>query len=193
MRVDANGASTIQFANAGHVEMLCRLARPNGKFIALAGENNGFDRSCAAVLSVDDPPSCSPPGGAARCHFANAPSGSPRDYILFPDTEMLAALEAPYALARLVRQTYDGGFIVHVGAGYSAELLYQFSGTTGPGDVMPSGSYPMTHRRLEKEGRLSHTWDACLEIREPLTVRHWRPGDGWHDEKFPWRAASDSR
>jgi hypothetical protein len=194
MRIDAKGASTLQFANSGHIEMLCRLTRPNGQFIAVAGENNAFDRSCAAVLAVDDPASRSPDGGAARCHFANPPSGAPRDYVLLPTTEMLKASDMPYGLARLVTQTDDGGFMVHVQASDSpnAELLYQFSGATGPGHVMPSGGCPATHRHLEEKGRLNHTWAACPEVHRPLTVRHWRPKSGWQDEEFPWRAATDS-
>jgi hypothetical protein len=195
LRVDAKGAATLQFANSGYVERLCRLMRPNGEFIAIGGENNAFDRACAAVLGSGDPASCSPPGGAPRCHFANPPSGAPRDYLLFPTTEMLTAAEIPYGRGRALTQTNDGGFILTVGAGDSpsAGLLYQFSGATKPDNVMPSGGCPSTHRRLETQGRLNHAWATCPEIHAPLTIRHWSPTSGWRDEKVPWRAATDFR
>jgi hypothetical protein len=193
MRVDANGSASIQFANAGWVDRIYRLTRPHGEFVVLAGENNAFDHSFAAVLGTNDPPSCSPPGGAARCSFANAPSGKPRDYLLLPTTEMLAATDAPYGAADGFSQTGDGGFITLVAAASdnSAILLYEFSGEAEPKSVMPSGSCLAVHRRLEAEGKLNHTWAACPELQKPLTIRHWRRGSGWQDQKVPWRAATD--
>jgi hypothetical protein len=193
MRVNPNGSASIQFANAGWVDRIYRLTRPTGEFVVLAGENNAFDRSFVAVLGVNDPPSCSPAGGAARCSFANAPSGTPRDYLLFPATEMLAATDAPYGAADGFNQTEGGGFISLVGAASdnSAILLYEFSGETEPRSVMPSGSCPTVHRRLEEQGRLNHTWAACPELQEPLMIRHWRRGRGWQDQEVPWRATTD--
>lgn len=192
MRVNAGGAASIQFANAGWVERLCSLTRPNGKFVALAGENNAFDRSFVAVLGATDMPSSSPSGGAARCHSASAPSGSPRDYILFPTTEMVAAADSPYGPASVVYQTNDGGFLVWVSAGGDARFLYEFSGTTEPRSVMPSSNCPMVHRRFEEAGKLNHTWAACPELKVPLTIRHWRRGNGWQDQEVPWRATTGS-
>jgi len=194
LSVDAKGRSALRFANHGFVETLCRLTRPNGEFIAVAGENNGFNNSFVAVLSADDPASSSPSGGAARCHFASSPRGEPRDYILFPTTEMLAAMDVPYGRAR-VTEINDGGFIVNVTAIDSpqAELLYQFSGTTEPSNVMPSTSCQNFHRRLQEEGRLNHTWTACPEIHKPITIRHWRRGKGMSVEQMPWRAVTDYR
>ncbi|MGO9229725.1 MAG: hypothetical protein ACLQKA_11035 [Bryobacteraceae bacterium] len=193
LHVDANGAASVQFANAGHVDTLCRVTRPDGEFVAIAGENNAFDRSFAAVLGASDSASCSPAGGAARCHFANAPAGTPRDYMLFPTTEMIAAEDAPYGYARRVYQTNDGGFLVWASAAESSDayLIYEFSAATEPKSVMPSGSCPAVHRRLEAEGKLHHTWAACPEIGAPLTIRHYRRGNGWEDQKVPWRAATD--
>jgi len=193
MRVDAGGDASVQFANSGYVETLCRVTRPDGEFVVVAGENNAFDRSFVAVLGVNDPPSCSPAGGAERCHFANAPAGSPRDYVLFPTTEMLAAGDAPYSAVLNVNSTNDGGFVVWVGAGGGnlAELLYEFSAAAEPRNVMPSAGCPRVHRRLEAEGKLHHTWADCPERHAPLTLRHWRRGSGWQDQPIPWRGATD--
>jgi hypothetical protein len=192
IRVDARGAASVQFANAGFVELICRLTRPNGEFAVIAGANNAFDRSFAAILGVGDPPSCSPAGGAARYHFANGPSGTPRDYILFPTNEMLTAVDAPYGVAMNLNQTNDGGFVVWVSAGDRMALfLYEFSGTNEPKSVMPSDSCATVHRRLEAEGKLNHSWAACPELQKPLTIRHWRRANGWQDERVPWRATSD--
>ncbi len=192
MRFDAAGSPSIQFANSGFVERLCRLMRPDGEFIAVSGESNAFDRACVAVLGINDPPSRSPEGGAKRCTFANAPSGSPRDYILFPTTEMVAAMDAPYGNANQAYATNDGGLVVEVWAARNPTtlFLYEFSAATEPKSVMPSGSCPLFHRRLEQEKRLNHSWAACPELANPFTIRHWRPATGWRDERVPWRAAT---
>jgi hypothetical protein len=195
MRVDASGTASVQFANSGYVETLCRVTGPDGEFVVVAGENNAFDRSFVAVLGVNDSPSCSPAGGPARCHFANAPAGTPRDYVLFPTTEMVAAADAPYGHAQSLRPANDGGFVVWVGAGGGnlAELLYEFSAAAEPRNVMPSGGCAPLHRHLEAEGKLHHTWETCPEIHGPLTIRHWRRGSGWRDQQVPWRGVTDRR
>ena len=145
-----------------------------------------------AVLGINDPPSRSPEGGAKRCTFANAPAGQPRDYILFPTTEMVAAMDAPYGNANQAYSTNDGGLVVEVWAARNPTtlFLYEFSAATEPKSVMPSGSCPLFHRRLEQEKRLNHSWAACPELANPFTIRHWRPATGWCDERVPWRAAT---
>ena len=195
MRFDAAGSASIRFTNSGFVERLCRITRPDGEFIAVSGENNAFDRAFTAVLGINDQPSCSPEGGAKRCHFANAPSGPPRDYILFPTTEMLAAMDTPYGNAQQVYATNDGGFVVDVWAVNNprAIFLYEFSAQTEPKSVMPSGSCSLFHRRLQQEERLNHSWAACPELANPLTIRHWQPTIGWRDQRVPWQAATDER
>ncbi len=189
MRLDAGGAASLQFANTGFVERLCNLARRDGNCVAVCGENNAFDRSFAAVLGVRDPPSSSPAGGPNRRSFANAPSGSPRDYVLFPTTEMLRATDAPYGHATDLSVTGDGGFVTYVHAGDTdkAALLYEFSPRTEARAVMPGGSNGPAHARLQAEGKLDHPLSKCPELSQPLTIRHWRPASGWSDEPVPWR------
>jgi hypothetical protein len=195
MRFDAAGTPSVQFANSGFVERLCSMTRPDGECIAVSGENNAFDRAFAAVLGTNDPPSSSPAGGAKRCHFSNAPRGSPRDYILFPTTEMLTAEDAPYGNAQQVHPTNDGGFVVDVWAANNRRVLflYEFSAGTEPMSVMPSGSCPLVHRRLQQDGKVDHSWAACPELAGPLTIRHWRPTTGWSDQGVPWRATTGEK
>jgi hypothetical protein len=194
MRVDASGTASVQFANCGYVETLCRVTRPDGEFVAVAGENNAFDRSFVVVLGANDPPACSPSGGPARYRFANGPAGTPRDYVLFPTTEMLAATDAPYGHVLQLYPTNDGGFVVWVQAGGNmAVLLYEFSGAADPRNVSAAGSNEAVHRRLEAEGKLHHAWARCPEMHAPLTIRHWRRGSGWQDKQVPSRGATDRR
>jgi hypothetical protein len=186
-RVDAGGRSRIQFANAGNIECLCRIPRADGDYLAISGENNGFDRACVAVIGVDDPPSCSPAGGPPRYRFANALAGAPRDYILFPTVELTIANSASYGHAN--RVSYQGGGItVYVDVvGSQTLLLYEFSDRLEPRVAMPSGNYPVVHEQFEERGLLHHPWAACPELAKPLTLRRWEPGIGWRDQDVPWR------
>jgi hypothetical protein len=195
MRVDAKGHGTVQFANAGHVEALCRLSGRSENLIAIVGENNGFEVACAAILGVQDPPSSSPPGKKPRCQYRESPSGTVREYMLFPRTEMIQAVDAPYGHAKYVRGTADGGFVAEVIASNDdgSTLLYEFGKDSEPKNVMPSGGCATKHRRLELDGKLHHSWADCPELKNPLTVSHWRRGGTWQDEQFPWRAISDTQ
>jgi hypothetical protein len=185
-RVDAGGRSRVQFANVGNIECLCRIPRADGDYIAISGENNGFDRACAALIGVDDPPSSSPPGGPPRYRFANAPASTPRAYVLFPTVELTIANSASYGHANRVSYR-GGGIIVEVDAASRATLVYEFSGRLEPKVAMPSGNYPVVHKQFEERGLLHHPWTACPELARPLTLRRWGPGAGWRDQDIPVR------
>ncbi|MBS1855502.1 MAG: hypothetical protein JST11_09075 [Acidobacteria bacterium] len=195
MRIDPKGRTAIQFANAGHVEWLCLLPSPRDHRIAVAGENNAYESSCAAVLGLHDPPSSSAPGGRPTRRFANGPAGAVRDYILFPTTEMLTAGDSPYGHAFRVNRTATASIIIEIQASSSgvATLLYEFSPSIAPLNVMPSGSCAPVHNRLQRGGKLHHSWADCPELRKPLTIRHWKPATGWRDEPVPWRGIGSIR
>ncbi|MDE3166225.1 MAG: hypothetical protein KGN36_10490 [Acidobacteriota bacterium] len=189
LRVDPHGRSSVQLANAGHVEWLCLLPGPGDRRVAVCGENNAYERSFGAVVGVDDPPSSSAPGGRPERRFANGPTGTVRDYILFPTTEMLIAEDSPYGDTIRAASTRAATVLFEVRANSSlvAELFYEFSSSVVPLSVTPSGGCGQVHNRLEREGKLDHSWAQCPELRKPLTIRHWKPTTGWREELVPWR------
>ena len=186
-RVDARGRRNVQFANAGNIESLCRLPRADGDYIAIAGENNAFDRACVSFIGVDDSPSCAPVGGSPRYRYANAPAGAPRDYILFPTLELTLANSASYGHAKRVSYRGDTVIVDVDVVGPNTSLLYEFSDRPEPKVVMPSSNYPMVHRQFEERGLLRHPWTACPEIAKPMTLRRWDPAGGWRDQEISWR------
>ena len=146
MRIDADGAAEVRFANTGWVERLCHVPGKDGGAIIVCGENNAFDQSFVALLGIDDPPSTSPPGGYPRYGFLNSPSGRPQKYILFPTTELIAARQKPYGGANQMRQ-YPGDIIVEAETGEDGgSFLYHFSPQLEPKYVFPSGSHEFCHR-----------------------------------------------
>lgn len=91
LRVNAEGRASVHFANAGYVERLCLGGVPDDRLLVACGENNDFDCAFVALLGIDDAPSCSVRGNRTVYRFANAPDEVPRKYILFPQTEVIAA------------------------------------------------------------------------------------------------------
>jgi hypothetical protein len=196
LRIGPDGASRLQFANAGCVEDLCVVRRPEGEFIAFSAENNAFDRACVGMLGTGDPPATSPAGGAERYRFANAPGGLPRGYVLLPNTELTVAAGCPYGRAWGVRRsgpviTVDLRPAVDCGQP-SANLIYELSEDLAPVSVTPGGSCPSLHRQLEERGILNHPWSRCPELAKPLTLRRFRRGAGWAEQQVPWRLPTNT-
>jgi len=81
-----------------------------------------------------------------------------------------------------------GDLIVHMDTGGDgAHFGYHFSEDLEPTYVFPSRSHEFRHQSLEREGKITHPWSACPEVRAPLTLRIWEPGSGWRDRQVPWR------
>jgi hypothetical protein len=187
LRIDSHGSAAVHFANAGYVERLCPVTLQTDNFIIACGENNDFDDAFVALLGVDDPPACSIPGERLVYRFANAPTGTPRVYILFPKSELIRARKKPYGHAMRIAQHLDG-IIVDVETGEEgAYFRYHFSKSLESRYIFPSGSHEFVHQSLEKSGVIAHPWLNCPELQAPLILRTWEPDSGWYDQPIPWR------
>jgi hypothetical protein len=51
--------------------------------------------------------------------------------------------------------------------------------------VAMSDAYWETHRRLEREGKLTHSSETCPERLEGKVVKIWQPETGWKDVTAP--------
>lgn len=187
MRVRAGGSAAVQFANTGYVERLCPVSLPDGNFVIACGENNDYDDAFVALLGSADPPSCSPPGERLVYRFANAPTGHPRKYVLFPKTELIWAQSKPYGAATRIAEHADGVIVSVATADDGAYFLYHFSKDLEPRYVFPSGSHEFVHRQLEKSGAIPHAWPNCPELQSPLILRIWEPDSGWYERPISWR------
>jgi hypothetical protein len=187
LRIGANGEAAVHFANAGYVERLCPVTLPAGDFLIVCGENNDYDQAFVALLSSLDPAACSVPGPRLVYRFSNAPTGRPPMYILFPQSEVVAARLRPYGHATNISQHLDGIIIVVETGEDGAHLRYHFSKDLEPRYVFPSGNHEFAHKALEKTGAITHTWLDCPEMQAPLILRIWEPDSGWYDRRIPWR------
>jgi hypothetical protein len=187
LRIDAQGSATVHFANAGYVEQLCPVDVKGGKALVVCGENNDFDAAFVALIGVEDQPSCSIAGDRLVYRFANAPTGVPRKYLLFPKSETITAQQKPYGHARQITPHLDG-MIVDVETGApGAYFRYHFSNDLEPQYVFPSGSHEFFHQSLERTGAIAHPWRDCPELKALLVIRTWEPDSGWYDQPVPWR------
>lgn len=192
LRLDRSGQPQVVFANAGNVERVGCIRRPEGNLIVLAGENNAYSSACAASFYADGPPCCSPPGGHARYVYANSPPGKPERYVLFPKTELIKARNKPYGHA-VGLHSYQDLVTIHIETGgEGASLIYHFDVNLRPILVWTSGSHDEWHDRFWRETepncpRLDHPLDQCPEIRKPLVLKTWEPLTGWQEEEVPWR------
>lgn len=187
LRVDSEGRSTVQFANAGHVERLCSVAASGDRLLAVCGENNDFDLAFVALVGIDDPPSCSIPGNRTVYRFQNPPAEMPRKYILFPQTELIAARKKPYGHATNLRQYPDRVIVEVETSGDGGTFLYHFTEYLEPMYVFPSGSHEEFHNAMEATGAIKHSWLQCPELRQPLLLRAWTRVNGWQTQEIPWR------
>lgn len=187
VRVDAEGRQSVHFANAGYVECLCLVGVPDDRLMVACGENNDFDCAFVALLGIDDAPSCSIPGNRTVYRFANTPDEVPRKYILFPQTEMIAARKKLYGHAQNIRQYPDRVIVEVETSGDGGYFLYHLTEYLEPMYVFPSGSHESFHRSLEAAGAIGHPWLQCPELRTPLELKVWTRVSGWEAQEISWR------
>ena len=60
-----------------------------------------------------------------------------------------------------------------------AAALYEFNSDLRFLRVRHSGNYWDEHRRLEIEGRITHTREQCPEREGPAAIHVWTEGHGW--------------
>ena len=166
---------------------LCYVVVRNEDFIIACGENNAFDLAFVGLFGIFDEPCFSPPGGRPRYRFANAPLGPLRRYILFPQTELIAARQKPYGHAFHMRRYRDHVIVEIETGGNGGSFLYHFSHELEPKYVFPSGTHEFQHVDLERAGKIDHSWSVCPELEKALRLRVWEPSTDWHDQLIPWR------
>ena len=185
-RIDADGTPHLHFANHGYVTSVAALNDERGPRLVVTGINNAVDRPFLALLGVADPPSVAPPLDPPRYRYANAPAGSPRRYLLLPNSELSLASGQPYPIPReleigpsLVKvETWDG-------SDSSPLYLYEFDKDLHPLKVRTMAGTVTLHRNRHRAGLLDHPPESCPELLRPHVLRVWEPSDGWSEIALP--------
>lgn len=195
VRLDAGGRATTAFVHAGHIYALSRWRDPSGRPFVLAGAiNNEYAAASLSALAEDGAPATSPqtPGSGYECD--DCPPARPDRFLVFPRSELSLIAGRPYnkvmevvpsetGVTTWVAETWASN-----GPAPNAWIGYALSNhDLAPQAAWMSDSYWALHRRLEMEGLLRHTADACPERTGFRTVRVWQPKTGWSEARVPVR------
>lgn len=148
--------------------------------IVIAGISNEYDSDVVAVLDEASWPGAAPPGGNPAFTCRDCPEGRPLRYFVVPRTELNALAATPRLQAHIhsvergiTVRTYQNGN--DAGGG---ELILEFAPDMTPVRARMSDAYWTWHRRMESEGRVRHSSEACPD-RRGVELREWRRGEGW--------------
>lgn len=148
--------------------------------IVIAGISNEYDSDVVAVLDDESWPGAAPPGGNPVFACRECPPGRPLRYFVVPRTELNALAGTPrlqahiHAIERGISlRTYQNGS--DPGGG---ELILEFAADMTPVRARMSDAYWTWHRRMEDQGRVRHSAEACPD-RRGVELREWRRGGGW--------------
>jgi hypothetical protein len=149
--------------------------------IVVAGFNNALDGGLLAVLDGRNLRGRSPDGPAPyKCE--SCPAGDPLAYVVFPRSELNAASGSRFNRARveimpdrLVAYTAE----ISDGTNNGASAIYEFGRDMRFRAARYSDRYWEAHRRLELQGKLTHTRDRCPDADGPAAIHVWSRARGW--------------
>jgi hypothetical protein len=190
LRVEPDGRFTTQFVNYGHLLALAELKTKTSAYLVAGGINNECDCAALAILPLGAPSGHSPQSPSlSPCH--ECPVGAPYRYFLFPRSEvdLLSGPSYNGVIAldldgpRLQVMTYES--LPAEPSRVADWALYEFREGFVPASAIFSDHYWDDHRRLSREGKISHPASLCPVLRQGLVVRGWSPETGWKDFQLP--------
>lgn len=192
VRLDAQGRDAVQFISSGQFSSLAPFEVEGQQRLLVGGYNNEYRAGTLTVLDPAAPPSISPQSNGLefQCSGATCQSGAPLQYFVFPRSELNRVADFPtYAVSdiRVVDHqihvdTYEAGEFPG-----SQRAIYTFSRTPELAllDQKFDDGYWQMHRRLEREGKISHSDAACPARSRPTPVRVWSPTSAWQALRLP--------
>lgn len=179
-RLDSKGKAVLQFANAGHIQRICRLPKAKDSRFLISGINNAFDVPFIAEIDPNGMPGFSPPGGPSRYNFVNNPEGHAIKYVLFPKSEIHEANGEPYFNHYSIRVA-GSRIVATLNDWESGHTMYnyEFSEDLTPLQARLASTGALRHGQLEAAGKLNHSLAMCPEMNNPHRLRVWSASTGW--------------
>jgi hypothetical protein len=184
LTLDQNGRPLGTFVNAGWIQEVAVA----GDRIVISGVSNGADAGMVAVLDARNPSGRSPEDPSSAFFCASCPPGAPLQYLTFGRSEINRA--GGYDINRALALVFDRAIEVHTqeANATSSEAIYDFTFDFALTRARFGDRYWEQHRRLEHEGRFSHTAEQC-RMRDPSALmRVWTPLRGWEDGPVSYSA-----
>jgi len=181
VRIDETGEADLRFVSAGWVTELELFRNGSESYIVAAGLNNEYDAGALAIIDPTRQAARSPqtPGSLYAC--LDCPAARPHRYFVFPRSELNAVTGSPANIVRAIRALPDKLEVRTEEVNETSVQsfgVYELRGDFSLAAASMTDLYWDLHRRLEKEGKLSHGADVCRR-HQPMKdlVRVWR-GDG---------------
>jgi hypothetical protein len=174
--LDPDGRRLSTFVNPGWMESLLWL---RGDRLAIAGFDNARNEAMLAVVDTAAGDRSAP--GTAGTSFAcsSCSPAPPLFYATFPRSELNVLTSGPFNRAH-VAVIGDRVLVTTIEiANSNVAGIYEFDRELRFLRAQYSQSYWDTHRRLELEGKIHHSGDACPERDGPAAIRVWDARDGW--------------
>jgi hypothetical protein len=176
---DGRGAHLGSFVQSGWI----RLARAtaDGKHLVTGGFSNSRGGAAFAVLDSLKPNGSSPeePGSEYDCR--KCPEGRPEHYFVVDWSDVTAALP-PDERDVAVAVTQNGTIELRAIQRNSVDLIVELSPKFEVIRRSTSDAFWEWHARLERDGTLTHTREACAYRNGPV-VREWTSALGWRTLK----------
>jgi len=192
--LDSRGRTVSKWIHAGSIRTVASL-RGDPPLLLVVGTSNSRNAAFLAVLDARDVSGSGPeePGSPYECH--SCPPGRPLRYFVFPPSELTLAHLLPYNHGVGVRLLSDGFDVQtqEVAPSFRLQGLFRFSLDFRLQHAAWSDGWLPTHRRFEREGKIDHTVEGCLEAKRSPRVLAWEPGSGFSEVRAEMPVAAAGR
>lgn len=176
--LDHTGRRLTTFVHPGWLESVMWI---DPRRVALAGFTNARDAAMMAIIDADGADTHAPPSADATYLCEACTHATPMFYAAFPRSEVNVASASRFNRARVSRQ--HERIVVRTvefeGDPVSATAIYEFDNDLRLVRAQYEDSYWSVHARLERDGRITHTREACPERDGPRGIDVWRAAEGW--------------
>lgn len=176
--LDHTGRRLTTFVHPGWLESVMWI---DGGRVAAAGFTNARDAAMLAVIDAGGPDTHAPPSADAMFQCASCTHATPMFYAAFPRSEVNVASASRFNRARVSRQ--NERIVVRTvefeGDHVAATAIYEFDKDLELVRAQYDDPYWTLHARLEREGRITHTREACPARDGPPGIDVWRAAKGW--------------
>ncbi|MEO6223704.1 MAG: hypothetical protein ABIP90_10665 [Vicinamibacterales bacterium] len=176
--LDAKGRRQGTFVNPGWLESVMWRSADQ---LAVAGFNNDRNGGMLALLDAVKLEGRAPAGDYAEYACVTCSSKVPLFYAVFPRSELNQVTSSRFNRAR-VSAAGDRLIVTTVEIsrkGGDATAFYEFDRDLRFVQARYSDIYWSEHKRLELEGRLTHTRETCSDREGPKAVEIWDAVRGW--------------
>lgn len=199
--LDASGRRTGLFVNSGSIFSIDSFVTPEGPRVVIGGINNARHAAMIALLDGHRLDGSSPEEAGSPYECRSCPAGRPLAYVVVQASELtdvvlrrpLYGYHSTTRYNRVDHTVWQSGRIAATTAeadetGLHAHL--ELSPTLEVLSASYGAGYWALHRRLELDGFLTHSADACPAA--VPRVRRWTAATGWLDA-MPAPPASSAR